>query len=252
MDHSWLFVRTYIYCKHYYFYSSMYPSVGMTTAFTLGATVFREAISNILMGSLAIPTLILGVVLILSCQQVAQTDNSSSPSIANAAAFTALNNIHTMEEEEEEETIYLSTDPDRGKQNEIEMAIQTEPCDKYDERLLSSIENKKKVGLVSGDNNGKAMHGSITSKPDSDHEGNSFQEGRRSMYFVYNYNDNSLLNHICFRAGANLWTLLLKSINFNEWSEIVVTIKAVGLCVIAGLLIYFHTYTYVRTYIHKY
>ena len=165
----------------------MYLSVGMTTAFTLGATVFREAISNILMGSLAIPTLILGVVLILSCQQVAQTDNSPSPSIANAAAFTALNNIHTIEEEEEEEeeeTIYLSTNPNQGKQNEIEMAIQTEHYDKYDERLLSSIENKKKVGLVSGDNNGKAMHGSITSKPDSDHEGNSFQEGRRSMYFV--------------------------------------------------------------------
>ena len=238
----------------------MYPSVGMTTAFILGATVFREAISNILMGSLAIPTLILGVVLILSCQQVAQTDNSPSPSIANAAAFTALNNIHTMEEEEEEEeeeeTIYLSTDPDRGKQNEIEMAIQTEPYDKYDERLLSSIENKKKVGLVSGDNNGKAMHGSITSKPDSDHEGNSFQEDRRSMYLVVfvhndNDNDNNLLSHICFRLGANLWTLLLKSINFNEWSEIVVTIKAVGLCVIAGFLIYIRAYTYVRTYIHN-
>ena len=41
----------------------------MTTAFVLGAIGFSEILTNIVFGSLAIPTLIVGVVLILSCQQ---------------------------------------------------------------------------------------------------------------------------------------------------------------------------------------
>ena len=161
----------------------IHRSVGMTTAFTLGATAFRETISNIILGSLAIPTLILGVVLILSCQQVAQTSTNTSSSVDNAT-FTALSNIHTMEDGEEEETIYLSTDPDRGKQIEIEMAIQIEHYDKYNDHTLSSTKSeKKKVGFViSDDNSDGDIHGPVRLTADKDREGNSLQEDRKSIY----------------------------------------------------------------------
>lgn len=44
-------------------------SVGMVTSFLLGAIAFTEAITNLFFGVIALPALVLGVFLILSCQQ---------------------------------------------------------------------------------------------------------------------------------------------------------------------------------------
>ena len=49
--------------------SIFYISVGMIVAFGIGTLVFREPLTNWILGSLSIPLLIFGVCLIISCEQ---------------------------------------------------------------------------------------------------------------------------------------------------------------------------------------
>jgi hypothetical protein len=63
----------------------------MCTAFLLGAVAFGESISNPIYGALSIPTLILGVMLILSCDQIQRDFSPLDTSMEEEIVFTENN-----------------------------------------------------------------------------------------------------------------------------------------------------------------
>ena len=221
----------------------------MTTAFIIGITVFQEVLSNILLGSFAIPTLVLGVVSILSCQQIERSTNITTTTPSKGNAFTALeggddDEKEEEEEEEEEETVYLSSEVfprefsgiEREKYTELETTNKKEKT-YCDDNVSTTGKNKDSDFIIIEDKSNGVINESVMLTPNETGESNSFYYDRKSkqfhdfVKFIFEY----ALSFI-FTGTNLLGNQFLKFIQIAKRNDVFFTTKAVGLCIIAGVI----------------
>lgn len=187
----------------------------MTTAFTLGATVFEEALSNILLGSFAIPTLVLGVVLILSCQQIVQTTTTITTTTTTTNALEEGDG-----EDDEEETVYLSDNvfqrefPGSEREKHVELKttmkekIYNDDNDNVSGTTATTTGNKKDGGFIYEDNSDGTIHESVMLTPNHNTKSDNGNEGNDSYY--YDRSSKYLFYDCCVK-------LMIISIKFRKY-----------------------------------
>jgi len=181
----------------------------MGTAFILGAIAFSEVITNLFFGVIAIPTLVLGVFLILSCQQKQISETNDRDEVILFSSI--LGSESNVENNNTEIT---------GRNGEIQMNILQStntidnPGEDFDENMLNNSSSFLYERVES------------TFKSNSDMEMSSHSNADRENRSLLKSDNTSMLSITQWRV---------KYIEWLENENTLHTIKAVFICILAGL-----------------
>jgi hypothetical protein len=179
----------------------------MVTSFLLGAIAFTEAITNLFFGVIALPALVLGVFLILSCQQKQFSETSHHEEVIY---FSSILGSECAEGNNTSDIIRRSSEVEM---NVLQKSTNDNPSDDFEDNIL----NNSSSFLYD------KVNSAFTTNNDIDLSSHSNAD-RDNLTLLTSQNATNLsLSHLRMK--------------FTEWLEdesTLKTTKAVFICILAG------------------
>lgn len=182
----------------------------MGTAFVLGATVFAEAITNLVFGILAIPILVLGVFLILSCEQKQNTKVNVSDEVVFFSSILGTESIEGVKD---------SGSVASGSELHMSALQSKSAIEKQDVDFDENMHNKSSSFLYEKVDS--------VSNTIIDMELSSYSNEDRENHALLQYDNTSILTVLSL--------LRVKFNNFFDQEDTLRTARAVMICILAGL-----------------